>query len=149
MKLTKYNRLSPSLNNSFDRFFDDFFTAELPSLRFGLNQFNSPSVNVVESEQLFEIHLAAPGLNKEDFKIEVDNDTLTISSEVEVNRQDDQNSNYALREFGYSKFSRSFYLNDKIDQNRISANYENGILKVSLEKKEEAKPIPSRIIEIS
>ena len=149
MKLTKYNRFSPALNSTFDRLFDDFFTSDLPSWRLGWNQLNSPSVNVVESDQLFEIHVAAPGFNKEDFKIEVDNDTLTISSEVEVKKEDDQGSNYSLREFGYGKFTRSFYLNEKIDQNRISANYENGILKVVLEKKEEAKPVPSRVIEIN
>jgi HSP20 family protein len=111
-----------------DKFFDDF-----------LEQGKSlPAVNVVEDKEKFRIEVAAPGLRKEDFKLNVDNGILTISSEK---RQENETKeeNYAKREFHYSSFSRSFTLPGSVDSEMISASYTDGILNIQIPKREEAK----------
>jgi HSP20 family protein len=97
---------------------------------------NVPSVNVTQSENGFNIELAAPGLNKEDFKINVEKDRLTVSSEKQ-HEEEVSEEKYTRREFNYSSFSRSFYLPKSIDREAIEASYENGVLKLSLPKKQE------------
>jgi len=96
----------------------------------------------------FVIELAAPGLVKNDFNIELDNETLTISSE-KINKIKEEKDNYTRKEFGYSTFKRSFTLPDSVDSGAILASYDQGILSVKLPKKEEAKVQPKRSIEIS
>jgi len=110
--------------------------------------FNTPAVNVKESDNDFVIELAAPGLVKKDFNIELDNEVLTISSEVKKETTEEKD-NYTRKEFGYSAFKRSFTLPDTVDIVDILASYNNGILSVKLPKKEEAKVQPKRLIEIS
>ncbi|MFC5284255.1 Hsp20/alpha crystallin family protein [Pedobacter alpinus] len=103
-----------------------------------------PPVNVVETEAYFELALAAPGLKKEDFKIALEKDILTISSE---NKTEETNVKYTRKEFGFSSFSRAFTLPESVDYTNIEASYHQGVLVVKIGKKEEAK-ILSREIEI-
>ena len=94
------------------------------------------------------MEVAAPGFEKGDFKLEVDHDLLTISSEKKVENETKDGEQFTKREFSYQSFSRSFTLPNTADGERIEANYDNGILRITIPKKEEAKPKPSRVIEI-
>lgn len=96
---------------------------------------NMPSVNIIEDEKNYKFELAAPGLEKKDFKVETGHDTLTISSEKK-NQSKEENENYRRREFSYSSFRRSFDLPENSNPDKIDAKYENGILKLKLPKKE-------------
>ena len=128
-----------------DEFFNtDWFGGTSSVNRIGLN---TPAVNVQETEDAFHIELAAPGLTKEDFNIELDNDTLSISSEIK-DESNEENDQYTRREFSYQTFRRSFNLPDTINSAEVNATYENGVLKINLAKKEEAKIQPKRLIEI-
>ena len=108
----------------------------------------SPSVNIKETKDDYQLEVSAPGLSKKDFNISVDNDILTISGEKEVNKNDDQD-NYTRKEFSVSSFKRSFTLPESLDSNGIKAEYNDGILNIILPKKEETKEKPSRVIKIS
>jgi HSP20 family protein len=108
-----------------------------------------PSVNIKENDDEFEVELAAPGLVKSDFNIELNKDLMTISSEKKTENETNEGKQFARREFSYQTFSRSFYLPNSADAEKIKARYENGILKVSIPKKEEAKPRPAKQISIS
>ena len=130
--------------------FDDIFNADWFG---GISKdhkigFNTPAVNVKENDNDFVIQLAAPGLVKEDFNIELDKDILTISSESN-NNSSEEKDNYTRKEFSYSTFKRSFTLPDTVNSVDILASYDSGILSVKLPKKEEAKVQPKRSIEIS
>lgn len=131
--------------------FDDFFTTDWLGGTVNTNKisFNTPAVNVKETDEDFTIELAAPGLAKEDFNIELDNDVLTISSEVKSEKETVNEGKYTRKEFNYSSFKRSFNLPDTIEVSKIDASHNNGILAVVLPKKEEAKVQPKRLIEIS
>lgn len=130
--------------------FDDFFNTDWFGGTSQLNKigFNTPAVNVKETEDAFHIELAAPGLSKEDFNIELDNDVLSISSETK-NEVNEEKENYTRKEFSYSTFKRSFNLPDTVDNGDVKASYENGVLLIALAKKEEAKVQPKRLIDIS
>ena len=135
------NRWLPNLlENIFDERLDN-----------GLSTMKSlPAVNIEEFEDKFTLELAAPGKAKSDFNIELDNDLLTISSEVKnENTTEDENRNYTRREFSFESFKRSFTLPDTINTSEVSANYDNGILIINLPKREEAKTQPKRMIDIS
>jgi len=109
---------------------------------------NVPAANVKETESDYVLELAIPGRKKEDFNVEIDNDILTISSEVksEGSKEDD---GYTRREFTFSSFKRVFSLPETISLDKINASYEDGILKFVMPKKEEALPKPKRLIEIA
>jgi HSP20 family protein len=107
-----------------------------------------PEVNVLENKDEFKIEVAAPGLSKNDFKIDLDNNVLTISSEKEA-KKEDEGEQYVRREFSYSSFKRSFSLPDSIDQDKIKATHKDGILNVIIPKREEAKEKPAKQIKIS
>ncbi len=109
---------------------------------------NIPAVNIKENEADFELELVVPGRKKEDFHIEINENVLTISSETKTDAVDEKN-NFTRREFVYSSFKRAFTLPETVDEDNIKANYENGILKFNLPKKEEALPKPKRMIELS
>lgn len=94
------------------------------------------------------IELAVPGLKKSDFKLDLDNQVLTISTESKEENEHKE-ENYTRREFGYSAFKRTFTLPDSVNDEKINANYTDGILSVLLPKKEEAKQKPVRSIKIS
>lgn len=109
---------------------------------------NLPQVNIKEAETNFVLELCVPGGEKEDFKIEIDKEVLTVSTEVktdEVKKEEE----YTRREFAFKSFKRSFTLPNTIDIANINASYENGILSFELPKKEEALPKPKRLIKLS
>jgi HSP20 family protein len=110
-----------------------------------------PAVNVSETNDDFKIEVAAPGMKRDDFKVELDNNVLTITSERENNQdQKDDSGNYVRREFSYMSFQRSFALpENKVHGDKISAKYVDGILYVTVPKKEEAKVKPPKQIAIS
>ena len=140
------NQNFPTLSN----WLDDVFNRDLPSV-FKSN-FNTgitlPKVNIKETADAFIVEVAVPGLKKSDFHIEIDNLVLSISTEIrEENEQKEEN--YTLREFGYSSFKRTFNLPESVNDEKINANYKEGILSILLPKKEEAKQKPARSINIS
>jgi len=107
-----------------------------------------PSVNIIETTEKFEVEMAAPGMEKEDFKLETKQNVLTISSEKKDERTSSEEGRFTKREFSYQSFCRSFSLPATVDSDKIKAKYENGILKILIPKKEEAKPKPVRMIDI-
>ena len=143
MTLVKFNNangnrsLLPGFNDVFDSIFNDtFFNERMMS--------SVPAVNTSESAEWYHIEMAAPGLRKDDFKITVDRNLLTISCQA-----NEQNSNtdkrYAKREYSFTSFVRSFNLPELADANKIEAAYENGILKLDIGKREEAKSMARQI----
>jgi HSP20 family protein len=129
---------------------DDFFNRDLTSV-FSQN-FNTgislPKVNIKETADAYFVEMAVPGLKKSDFQIDLENQLLSISTEVEE-KSEEKEENYTRREFGYSSFKRSFTLPETVDEEKIKANYKEGILSIHLPKKEEAKQKPPRNIKIS
>ncbi len=142
------NSLFPSIPS----FFDDFFTKDVFDWAGANTGYGSsmPAVNIREDENKYEVEVAAPGLQKDDFNLLIDHNVLTISSEKEENNeQKDKEGNYTRREFRYSSFKRSFTLPEEVvDAEKISANYVDGVLHIQIPKKEEAKPKPARTIKI-
>jgi HSP20 family protein len=141
MSIIRFNRpnaLTDAFQNFFDSDFVDIFN------RRGID----PAANILEHPDSFELDLAAPGMKKDDFKIHLENSVLTISSEVEDSKEE-ESKNYTRKEFHYSSFSRSFNLPKTIDLDKIKADYENGILKVMLPKKDEARLEVKKEIKIS
>ena len=129
-----------------DGFFgDDFFRPAFQDKLFGGN---SPAVNVVETPEGFRIDLAAPGLRKSDFKLALDKDVLTIKVE-KIESSEEDTDKFLRREYSYNAFERSFQLPKTIENEKIEAKYEEGVLKVVLPKREEALEKPMREIEIS
>jgi HSP20 family protein len=110
-----------------------------------------PAVNIKETEDAFHLEVAAPGMNKDDFRIEINNNILTISSEKESQKEEkDEKGHYTRKEFSYQSFKRSFTLPDRIvNLDKVEAKYSDGILRINIPKKEEAKPKPIQKIEIS
>lgn len=137
-------------NNWLPSLFDDMLNRDWLEQKESFHHIgkNVPAVNVKETDDEFKVELAAPGMKKEDFKIELNNDLLTISSEKKEENEE-TNERFTKREFNYRSFSRSFNLPDSIDTGSISANYVDGVLKVALPKREEAKVQPKRLIEIA
>ena len=133
------------LNNrpvpGFSGLFNDFFN-EFPALNTEYN--NAVPVNVSETADAYHLELNAPGRNKEDFKVSIENGLLTIGFEKkeEVKNEDVKN---VRREFTFKSFKRSFSLDEKVDAENIQARYENGILKFHLPKKEQAKEVKKQI----
>ena len=106
-----------------------------------------PAVNIIEADDHFDIQLATPGMKKSDFQIEVDEGVLIISSET-VTQSNETETSFTLKEFGNHSFKRSFNIPDTIYVDKITAAYKEGILTVSLPKKEEALPQPKKLISI-
>lgn len=127
MTLVKYRPSSP-----FNSLFDDFF-GKGDLLDSNFNKWTIPSINVKEDETKFTIEVAAPGMEKEDFNVEVEEGRLVISSEKEIENNEEK-ENYTRREFSYSKFQRAFTLPKNIDSKHISGSYLNGILSVEIPK---------------
>ncbi len=144
MSLVRFSNQVPSM---FDRFFEgDLF--DWSNRNFSTTNTTLPSVNIKDDADGFEVEVAAPGFEKGDFKLELNHDLLTISSEKKVENETKEGERYTKREFSYQSFTRSFTLPNIADGDKIAANYENGILKISIPKKEEAKPKPLRVIDI-
>ncbi|MEI7896545.1 MAG: Hsp20/alpha crystallin family protein [bacterium] len=132
------NPLSDMVSNIFDNDLGDFFG----------KRFSDPAANIIESSESFHLEIAAPGMVKDDFKINLENNILTISATVEDQKRE-EGKNYSRKEFYYGSFSRSFTLPKTIDLDNIKADYESGILVVTLPKKEEAKVEIKKEIRIS
>lgn len=132
----------------FNHFFNDaLFNAN--NAKTSLWNGSTPAINVRENDDQFEVEVAAPGFDKKDFKVEVIDNVLTISSEIKKESKEKESEKWTRREFRYHSFSRSFTLPDTVDGNKIVASYKNGILAISIPKKEEAKPQPVRTIKIA
>lgn len=129
----------PGFDGVFDSIFNDTFFSDRMMTRV-------PAVNISESKDHYHVELAAPGLKKEDFKLSLDSNVLSIS--VEQSQQENkEDRNYNKKEFSYSSFVRSFTMPDAADENGIEAKYTDGVLCIDIPKREEAK-IQSRQIEI-
>ena len=132
--------------------FDDVLTREL--FNWGNHNYSStsttvPSVNIKENAENYEVEVAAPGMEKKDFNITLNGNLLTISSAKE-NKTETKDGNYTRKEFSYQSFQRSFELpKHNVDEDKIHAHYENGILNLVIPKKEEAKQKGTRLIEIA
>lgn len=137
--LVKRSGLFPTLaNKSVHNFFDDFITRDLfdwSDKNFAALGSNLPSVNLKETDNSIEVELAAPGMKREDFRVEVDNDVLMISSQKQEEKEE-KKDNYLRKEFNYQSFSRTFTLPETANENKIEANYKDGILQVIIGKKE-------------
>ena len=147
MSLLRRNENYPAWSN----FFNDFFNRDWmdwTNQNFSETNTTLPSVNIIEGDDSFEVDMAAPGLGKKDFKIELKHGVLTISSEKKIENETKNGQHFTRREFSYQSFNRSFTLPQTVDSEKISAKYDNGILKVTIPKKEEAKPKPVKAIDI-
>ena len=133
--------------------FNDVFSRDLWNWGLSNNSTTNtsiPAVNIKETNDAFEVEMAAPGMKKEDFRIELDNNMLLISSEKENQLEGDEASGYTRKEFSYQSFQRSFQLpKEVVDAEKIEARYENGLLHLVIPKKEEARQRPPRMIKIS
>lgn len=124
----------PAMWNDFFKPLNDLFETD----NFLPKQMTTPAVNVAERPDSYELSVGAPGLNKDDFNIDVEGNMLTISCEKEENKEE-KDKGYTRKEYSYSSFSRSFTLPDEVLQEKIEASYQNGVLLVKLPKKEDAR----------
>ncbi len=138
----------PMTRSNWPSLVDEFLGKDLLGNFFdGYTGVNMPAVNIVEGKEDFRIEVAAPGLDKKDFRIDLNNNVLTISSEKE-NNNEEKNERYMRREFSYTSFKRSFSLPETANLEKVVANHKDGILQISVPKKEEAKVKPPRQIAI-
>jgi len=148
MSIIKRNEIFPGLN-----LFDDFFSRDLWNWNLNNNSSTNttiPMVNVKETNENFEVEMAAPGMNKEDFKVQLDGNLLTITSEKNQENEVKDGERYSRREFSYQSFQRTFQLpKEVVDADKIEAKYENGVLKLVIPKNENAKPRPPKTIQIN
>jgi HSP20 family protein len=138
--LTTFKRQNPFFPTLADSFFGENFFNDS-------DWASSPAVNIAEDQEAFRIELAAPGLQKGDFKIDIEKRRLTISSEKKSSSES-KDEKYLRKDFSFSSFRRSFSLPEYADTDNIKAAYANGILIVSIPKREEAKEKPARAIAI-
>jgi HSP20 family protein len=144
--LVKSNRVSfPTLMN--DLFDTDIFDFNTDAFKLTGTKF-IPSVNVTETTKEFKVELAAPGLEKKDFKVEVENGVLTVSAEKQEEKEEND-KNWIRKEFSYNQFARSFQLPDNTLADKIDAKYENGVLKIALPKKEVTVFNPKKEVKVS
>ncbi len=144
MALVRYSNQLPSL---FDRFFDtEMF--DWANKNYSATDTTLPSVNIKENTDGYTVEVAAPGFEKSDFNVKLDNNILTISSEKEIENEVKEDEKFTKREFSYQSFSRSFTLPETVKSDKITAKYKDGILTIVIPKKEEAKPKPIQQIPI-
>jgi HSP20 family protein len=127
--------------------FDDFFR-DWSSSNFSTTNTTLPAVNIKENDDQFVVLVAVPGMDKKDFKINLDNNILTIQSEKEIEKNEEKD-NYTRKEYSYQSFKRSFTLpKNVVDSDNIEASYINGELEIKIPKLEIAKPKPVKLIEV-
>jgi len=142
-----------NLQNHFPTLFDDFLNRDI--FNWGLSNFSDtnttiPAVNIKETADNYEVEVAAPGMTKKDFKVVLEGNNLTISSERSTEKEQGEDVRYARREFSYQSFSRTFTLQkDVVDTEKIQAKYEDGVLHLLIPKMEHAKQKQPKLIEIS
>ena len=140
-------------NNTFPSFFEDLPAKGLFDWldASGIGRMSDtptlPKVNIIESGADYKVEMAVPGMKKDDFKVEIDNNTLVIQAERTENSEEQET--YSRREFSYSAFRRSFHLPNTVESDKIEAQYVDGILKLLIPKREEARQKPVRTIQIS
>lgn len=141
---TNFNRL-PGLPSWFDDILGKNFGDEF------LSNFNTgitmPAVNIIDTDNEFVVEMAVPGLKKSDFQITIDNGILSVGAETKA-EENEETENYTRKEFGYASFKRTFAIPDSVETGSIMAGYTDGILKISLPKRDEAKRKPVKNIEI-
>lgn len=146
-------KMSESGIPSIPSFIDNIFSRDWldwTSSNYSNTNTTLPAVNIIESENDYQIEVAAPGMKKEDFKVDLDKDLLTISSEKKVDKKDEKKGQYSRREFSYQSFQRAFTIpQNEVDGDKITAKYCDGLLCLTLPKREKAKPKPAREIYIS
>ena len=130
----------------FPSLFDEFFTRDF-GIDLAPRAYQTPAVNITEKEDAFHLELVAPGKEKKDFDVELEEDTLIISTNSDSGIVEDD-TQFTRREFDYASFNRSFRIPETIDTKRIKANYKNGLLSIILPKRKEAIPEPKKQIEI-
>ncbi|MBK9149633.1 MAG: Hsp20/alpha crystallin family protein [Saprospiraceae bacterium] len=137
--VVRTNPLFPSVFNDFFKPWNEWFD--------GGNVWNVPAVNISESKDAYKVSLAVPGMKKEDFKIDLDGNMLTISSEKKEEKEE-KDEKFTRKEYSFSSFSRSFTVPDDIEADKIAASYKDGVLELKLPKKEPAKKAEAKKIEI-
>lgn len=136
MSMTKYNPLNNWVENFLNNDFSNFLGSDSIA--------SMPKVNVRETEQGFNLELAAPGLEKEDFNIEIDDNTLKISVSKE-SKEEETTDKFTRKEYNYHSFKRAFSLPANIDPSKIAASYKNGILNLEIPKTEESTKLVKKI----
>ena len=136
MTLVKFNR--DQKNNIVNPFFNDVYSILNDSFLNEKLATRTPAVNFAENDNQFEVELDVPGLSKEDIKINLDKNVLSVSADKKTETVD-ENKKFTKREYSFNSFSRSFTLPESADQSKIEADYTDGILKLTITKKEEAK----------
>lgn len=134
------NKLFQTFPGVFDEFFNEFTRNDSAAY--------VPAVNIAENVNDFTVDLSVPGFTKDDFKIGVEDNVLTISGEHKTESRNEE-KNFTRKEFSYSSFKRSFTLPENVDEENINAKYENGILKLTLAKRPEASVKAAKEIKIS
>lgn len=149
MNIIKYQ--TPKFNSLMPNFFDIFdgiLGNDIAEFSGSDYLTKAPSVNIIETENSYDLELAVPGFNKENISINVENDVLTIKGEDKTEEEDNK-KHYIRHEFSFNSFTRSFNLNDQVRGDKIGADYKDGILTITIPKKEEAKKGLAREIKIS
>jgi len=150
MTLVKTNG---NLMRAFPALFDDFLNRDL--FNWGQSNYSNagtslPAVNIKETNEAFEVEMAAPGMKKTDFKVQLEGNMLTISSEKSNQAEENEGDRYSRKEFSYLSFERSFTLpKDVVDVEKINAKYEDGVLQLHIPKMEQAKHKAPKMIQIS
>jgi HSP20 family protein len=139
MTITKY-RTRPYPGSPFNALMNEFLSGDIGRVT-GMDApgRSTPAVNIIEREDHFELRMLAPGFTREDLKLNVENDLLTISAEKK-NEELQQNERYTRREFSFNSFKRSFNLPEGVPVERITANFEDGVLHLNIPKAEQEKP---------
>ncbi len=134
--MTLLSKRFPVLSNIF---YEPFFNVDFNGNKSWMAEV--PPVNVVDKGGEFDVEIAAPGMKKEDFHVTCENGYLTIKAEKEE-KKEEKDKNYTRREYNYNSFERSFSLPESVKSDQVKAKYENGVLKISIPKREEAKSKP-------
>ncbi len=142
--VTKTSERFPALFDNFFKPWNEWFDNDN---NFGGRLARIPSVNITENKDEYNVSLAVPGMKKDDFKIDVDSNMLTISCEKEEAKEE-KDKKYTRKEYSYSSFSRTFTLPDEVNREKIDARYEEGLLKISLPRKEEVKKFAAKQIAV-
>lgn len=154
MSLVKFKRRPFGNLNTHDFFdMDDFFDnrkwmKDMLPVDFWNGKKNEPALNIKETDDNFEIELAAPGFAKKDFEVTIEDNCLNISAEKSTS-EEEKDDNYTRKEFSYNAFERALQLPETVKQEEIKAAYKDGILSFNLTKKEEAKKVPPKKVEIA
>ena len=146
MSLVRFKQRRPS--DPFPSIWDEFFKRDTHDSRNVCVPGNSvPAVNISETDEGFSVQVAAPGFNKTDFELEVDHRTLKVKGE-HSEKEEQNDKHYSRREFNFTSFNRTFTLPETVEADKISAEYDAGVLHILIPKKAEAVTQPARVIKV-